>query len=245
MTNIWLLLLLLVWMCQRDEMLSKNIFKMSSITFFMLPVHQDILVCCAYLHLTYMLHHSVLQVLPPFLSLFCVREDVCGGAVRWALSQLLAIILHQGGPAHQLHSGELLQKLPTDREGKQWKFPCAYTLQYGVCTLCQCALKLLLSFPLTLQRHNNLYPQKNWGLYSSTSPGSLFIYPAPLNCKLTQVFPIYTWACSHKRRWLQHMTNHKYGLSSRDGHDYLMTDDWLLRVLSIMWNFYQSNVTWC
>ncbi|TNN54187.1 hypothetical protein EYF80_035615 [Liparis tanakae] len=39
-------------------------------------------------------------------------EDVCGRTVSGALSQLLPIILHQGGPAHQLHRGELLQKVP-------------------------------------------------------------------------------------------------------------------------------------
>lgn len=67
---------------------------------------------------THMFHHSVLQILPPLLAFFCVREDVCGGAVRWAFSQLLPIILHQGGPAHQLHGGELFQKVPkNERRG--------------------------------------------------------------------------------------------------------------------------------
>lgn len=61
---------------------------------------------------TYMLHHSVLQVLPPFLRFLWIREHICGWAVGWALSQLLPIILHQSGPAHQLHSGELLQQVP-------------------------------------------------------------------------------------------------------------------------------------
>lgn len=60
----------------------------------------------------YMLHHSVLEVFPPLLALFWIRKDICGRAVRWALSQLFPIILHQGGPAHQLHSGELFQKVP-------------------------------------------------------------------------------------------------------------------------------------
>lgn len=64
-----------------------------------------------------MFHHSVLQVLPPLLALLCVGEDVCGGAVGRALSQLLPIILHQGGPAHQLHGGELLQKVPENENG--------------------------------------------------------------------------------------------------------------------------------
>lgn len=61
---------------------------------------------------THVFHHSVLQILPPLLALLCVGEDVRGGAVGRALSQLLPIILHQGGPAHQLHGGELLQKVP-------------------------------------------------------------------------------------------------------------------------------------
>lgn len=63
-----------------------------------------------------MFHHSVLQILPPLLALLCVGEDVCGGAVGRALSQLLPIILHQGGPAHQLHGGELFQKVPENEE---------------------------------------------------------------------------------------------------------------------------------
>lgn len=64
---------------------------------------------------TYMLHHSVLQVLPPFLPFLWIREHICRWAVGWALSQLLPIILHQTGPAHQLHSGELLQQVPGNR----------------------------------------------------------------------------------------------------------------------------------
>lgn len=59
-----------------------------------------------------MLYHSVLQILPPFLSLLGIRKDIRGRAVGWAVSQLLPIILNQWGPAHQLHCGELFQKVP-------------------------------------------------------------------------------------------------------------------------------------
>lgn len=111
--------------------------------------------------MTYMLHHSVLQVFPPLLSLLWVREDVCGRAVSWALSQLLPIILHQGGPAHQLHSGELLQKVPRDGRGWWSKLHFFCTLQQSICTQCQYTWKLLWLFPLELQKHNNLCPQKH------------------------------------------------------------------------------------
>lgn len=61
---------------------------------------------------TYMLHNSVLQVFPPLLPILWIRKHIRGWAVRWAISQLLPIVLHQGGPAHQLHGSELLKKIP-------------------------------------------------------------------------------------------------------------------------------------
>lgn len=61
---------------------------------------------------THMLHHSVLQILPPLLSLLWIGKDIGGRAVRWAISQFLSIIIDQWGPAHQLHCGELFQKIP-------------------------------------------------------------------------------------------------------------------------------------
>lgn len=77
---------------------------------------------------TYMLHHSVLQILPPLLPLLWIRKDVCGRAVGWALSQLLPIILHQRGPAHQLHSGELFQKVPKNGRWEILKIPLCSSL---------------------------------------------------------------------------------------------------------------------
>lgn len=81
---------------------------------------------------TYMLHHSVLQVLPPVLPLFWIREDDSGGAVSGAFSQFLPIVLYQGGPAHQLHSGELFQKFSGKDRGTSWELlhSCQDTFQH-------------------------------------------------------------------------------------------------------------------
>lgn len=66
-----------------------------------------------------MLDHSVFKVLPSLLSILIVGKDISGRTVRRALAQLLPIILHQRGPAHQLHGGELLQEIPDEKTGKQ------------------------------------------------------------------------------------------------------------------------------
>ena len=63
---------------------------------------------------THVFHHPVLQVPPPLLPLLAGGEDVSGGVVFGTFPQLCPVVFHHGGPAHQLHCGELLQELPAE-----------------------------------------------------------------------------------------------------------------------------------
>lgn len=97
-----------------------------------------------------MLHHSVLQILPSLFALLWIWKDVCGRAFRWALTQLLPIILHQGGPAHQLHRGKLFQKVPMNGRWRYYKnLPvlklCSRAYAHDVRLYLSCYIHFLLS----------------------------------------------------------------------------------------------------